>query len=100
MVVLIEFAVILLIWQVAVAVLKLVSPVFLPAPTQIFDAFVRLIQKGDLLGHAAYSLNNVLVGYAMGTSLGVVLGLLSDGTDAPVATVADTDQFGVSSCEG
>lgn len=80
LVILIEFAVILLVWQIAVAVLKLVSPVFLPAPTQIFDAFVRLLQKGDLIGHATYSLRNVAVGYAMGTSLGVVLGLLIGGS--------------------
>lgn len=80
LVILVEFAVILVVWQIAVAVLKLVSPVFLPAPTQIFDAFIRLIQRGDLLGHAAYSLNNVLVGYALGTSLGIALGLLIGGS--------------------
>lgn len=80
LVILVEFALILIVWQIAVAVLKLVSPVFLPAPTQIFDAFVRLVQRGDLLGHAAYSLNNVLVGYALGTSMGIVLGLLIGGS--------------------
>lgn len=80
LVILIEFAVILVVWQVAIAVLKLVNPVFLPAPTQIFDAFLRLIQKGDLLGHAMYSLGNWLIGYTLGASLGILLGLLIGGS--------------------
>lgn len=80
LVIVIEFAVILLVWQIAVAGLKLVSPVFLPAPTQIFDAFIRLIQRGDLIGHATYSLGNWLIGYSLGASLGILLGLLIGGS--------------------
>jgi ABC-type nitrate/sulfonate/bicarbonate transport system permease component len=80
LVILVEAVVILAAWQVAVGVLKLVSPVFLPAPTQIFDAFVRLIDRGDLLGHAAYSLGNWLIGYTLGAGLGILLGLLIGGS--------------------
>ena len=87
MVILIEAIVIIAVWQIAVAVLKLVSPVFLPAPSQILDAFVRLLNKGDLIGHAAYSLTNFLVGYTLGTSLGVVLGLAL-GASMPLTRLA------------
>jgi len=54
---------------------------FLPGPLQIVTAFVYLAQHGDtqgtsLLTHSWASLHRVLAGFAIGTFLGVPLGLL------------------------
>lgn len=75
---LLSLAAFLLAWHVVALLVK--SP-FLPGPLAIVDAFVNLVRNGDtqgtsLLAHSWASLHRVLAGFAIGTLLGVPLGLL------------------------
>lgn len=63
-----------------VVALLIASP-FLPGPLAIVTAFIQLAQHGDtqgtsLITHSWASLHRVLAGFAIGTILGVPLGLL------------------------
>lgn len=80
LVVAVELLVILLVWQIAQGVLKVVNPIFLPPPSEIGQGILDLIGRGDLGGHLAASLSNFLTGYLSGVGLGVVLGLLIGGS--------------------
>lgn len=61
-------------WQAA-ASLKLVDPVFLPAPSTIVSSFVATLEDGAILINSLISLRRVLLGFAAGAVLGVPLGL-------------------------
>ena len=74
-VVIISLAVVFSIWQAAVE-LGLVKRSFLPAPTDIFIAGVRLAQTGVLWKHLSYSAFNFVVGFAVAALVGIPLGLL------------------------
>ncbi|WP_244972632.1 ABC transporter permease [Paramicrobacterium fandaimingii] len=65
----------LCLWQAA-SVSGLVDRRFWPAPTDIGVAFVENIESGVLISEAAISLRRILTGFACGTALGVVIGLL------------------------
>ncbi len=52
------------------------SPVQLPAPGTVLDAARGLWERDELLGHVHISTQRVLVGFAIGASVGVVLGSL------------------------
>ena len=52
------------------------SPVQLPAPGTVLDAARGLWERDELLGHVHISTQWVLVGFAIGASVGVVLGSL------------------------
>ncbi|GAA2174723.1 ABC transporter permease [Arthrobacter parietis] len=60
-------------WQLA-AVVGLISPVTLPAPTAVFDAAVDLIQRGELRIHIAISTQRVVIGFLIGAIAGLVVG--------------------------
>ena len=51
----VEFALILTIWQIAIGVFEVVNPLFLPPPTQIAEGLVvhRLMRKKDAMAEAA-----------------------------------------------
>ncbi|MBD1550766.1 ABC transporter permease [Pseudomonas typographi] len=51
-----------------------VSPQVLPAPAYVYDTLKDLAISGDLWANTSASLQRVLLGYALGTSLGLVLG--------------------------
>ncbi|MEZ4595550.1 MAG: ABC transporter permease [Chloroflexota bacterium] len=72
----VEAAAIILVWQVVQGNLKAVNPVFLPPPSRILDAFGRLVASGDLLEAAAASFHNFIIGYTLAAVVGVALGLL------------------------
>ncbi len=61
-------------WQGA-ASLRLVNPVFLPAPSSIVSAFVTTLKDGAIVINSLISLRRVLLGFAAGAALGVPLGL-------------------------
>lgn len=69
-----EFAVILAIWQVAVGVFELVSPVFLPPPSEIAAGFWNLLVTGELWNHALSSLTAWFAGFALAAVGGVAIG--------------------------
>jgi len=51
-----------------------VPPQILPAPDLVWDTFLDLWQSGDLFANTLVSLQRVLVGFAAGAALGLLLG--------------------------
>jgi sulfonate transport system permease protein len=62
-------------WQ-AVTATGLYSPSQLPPPADIVSALDELIRRGELWRHLAISVQRVLVGYAIGSAVGLSLGAL------------------------
>jgi ABC-type nitrate/sulfonate/bicarbonate transport system permease component len=52
-----------------------ISPIALPAPSAAFAAFLDLVQTGMLWRHLEASLYRLIVGWTLGTLLGVAVGL-------------------------
>jgi ABC-type nitrate/sulfonate/bicarbonate transport system permease component len=65
----------LIVWQ-AVAWARLVSPLFLPGPLDIVDAFVVLFAQGDIWNDLWVSGQEVVYGYALAVLMALPLGLL------------------------
>lgn len=65
---------ILLLWE-SVSRLGLVSPLYLPAPTAIVSAAWEMIAKGELHSNLLASLYRILLGYFLGGSIGIIVGL-------------------------
>ncbi len=76
------------IWQWAVHSGWLSSRI-LPAPLSVLDAFIALAQSGELWTHVKTSTWRALSGFAVGASIGLVLGLLT-GTFKQLETLLDT----------
>lgn len=53
-----------------------VHPLLLPSPLRVAETLWSLLGSGELLGHVVVSLKRILVGYAAGCGIGIVLGLL------------------------
>ncbi|GAA1060493.1 ABC transporter permease [Agromyces bracchium] len=68
-------AAVLLIWEAAVSWLQLVPAAFLPPPTEIIAAFVRLLGEPEFWQAFVYSMQNLLIGLALAIVVGVVVGL-------------------------
>jgi len=66
---------ILLFWQLSIT-FGLVSTTQLPSPAMVFFAAIDLYQRGQLTLYIAISTQRVLIGFAIGASLGVVIGAL------------------------
>lgn len=66
----------LAIWQLA-GELGLISTFFLPTPTMILGSFGDLLASGDLIYHLGVSLSRAATGFAIGGSIGLLLGLFS-----------------------
>lgn len=66
----------LIIWQI-LSQLGLIPTRILPAPTKIVDATLRLTASGELLGHVRISTWRALTGFAIGGSVGLILGVLN-----------------------
>jgi ABC-type nitrate/sulfonate/bicarbonate transport system permease component len=69
------FVAIFVAWEL-VSRAKLVSPLFLPPPSQLWSTFLDLAWSGQLWLHLSASLKRILAGWAIGTSAGVAIGLL------------------------
>jgi sulfonate transport system permease protein len=65
---------IIVIWQLG-AQFGLISPTVLPAPTDVFAAFVRLLANGQLVENVSVSFRRAVSGLLVGGSLAFVLGL-------------------------
>ena len=63
-------AIILIAWQV-VTTTGLVPPYRLPAPATVFTAGVELAERGELWTHIAISVQRVLLGFAIGSVVGL-----------------------------
>jgi ABC-type nitrate/sulfonate/bicarbonate transport system permease component len=66
---------ILLVWE-AVTRFGLVPPLVLLAPTAILRTLFGLITSGELLPHIGFSLFRSLLGFIVGSTLGILLGLM------------------------
>ncbi len=67
------FALLLLAWEMASRA-RLIDPLFLPAPSQIWKALEAMTASGELASHLAASLLRISAGWLIGTAAGVVLG--------------------------
>ncbi|MCL6467646.1 MAG: ABC transporter permease, partial [Ralstonia sp.] len=80
--------VLLVLWQ-ASAQWGWLSNRILPAPLDVAKSAVALARSGELWTHVAVSTWRALLGFAIGGSLGLVLGLLT-GTFRTAETLLDT----------
>jgi NitT/TauT family transport system permease protein len=65
----------MLLWEVLVRVLRVPDYIF-PPPSMVFAALWRGFASGLYLKHAAYTLTETLLGFVIGSALGLVLGTL------------------------
>ena len=70
----IAFALVIALWQVAIS-RRWVDPVFLPSPVAICEALYNLAISGDLWRHLSVSLLRIGSGWAIGTFLGLLVGI-------------------------
>jgi ABC-type nitrate/sulfonate/bicarbonate transport system permease component len=67
---------VLLLWQFVI-VLRLVNPAVFPGPLQVVDAAFTRVPLPDLISNVTASLMRVVIGFAIGAGLGVILGIAS-----------------------
>ncbi|MBN1838373.1 MAG: ABC transporter permease [Spirochaetales bacterium] len=68
------FISILVVWQL-VAAFQLINPVVFPGPARVAAAAIHDVPLGRLLGHIGVSLMRVILGFGIGASAGVLLGV-------------------------
>lgn len=61
-------------WEIAPR-LGLVSPIILPSFTAVVGALISLMQQDFFLRHFSVTLTEIVVGFVLGTSIGLVLGI-------------------------
>jgi sulfonate transport system permease protein len=66
----------LIIWQL-LAQIGVISTRTLPAPTQVFEAAIRLTLNGELFRNLTISLGRAATGFLIGGSIGLTLGALN-----------------------
>lgn len=71
----IVFVFLIVIWEVGSRT-GIISPLVLPAPSEAFEAFRQLFESGRLWQHLGASFYRLIVGWSVGTILGVSVGLL------------------------
>lgn len=67
--------VVLIIWEF-VGQLKLVDPIFLPAPTVILKHLFFMIKTGEIFVHIGYSMGRMIIGFSLACMVGVLLGVV------------------------
>jgi sulfonate transport system permease protein len=78
----------IVVWQV-LAQAGVITTRILPAPTQIVEAAIRLLQNGELVRNVGISLWRALVGFLIGGSIGLGLGVLN-GIYVPAERLLDS----------
>lgn len=63
-----------LLWQIA-AELKLIDTFLTSSPKDIFKLLIKLIKNGSLLKHVAVSTSETIVGFILGTGLGIIIAI-------------------------
>lgn len=88
--------VIVALWEI-VSRSGLVAPYILPAPTIVLHTLIGLLVSGELLPHIAISLMRSLTGFAIGSTLGILLGITigwsrfaEDIADVPIQVLRST----------
>jgi len=67
------FALLLVLWEGASRA-RLIDPLFLPPPSQIWRALEEMTLSGELARHLGASLRRIAAGWLIGTAAGIVLG--------------------------
>jgi len=67
---------VLIVWQI-VAMTGLFPRKTFPAPTDVAQAFVKLVSNGELASHLTISFQRAAVGFVVGGGLGFVLGIVN-----------------------
>ena len=71
------FAALLALWHLCSVTGIIASPMLLPDPLKVWEYFKGAIQNGTLLTATAVTLRRLVTGYAIGTCVGLPLGLLT-----------------------
>jgi sulfonate transport system permease protein len=66
----------IVVWQI-LAQAGVITTRILPAPTQIIEAAIRLLQSGELVRNVGISLWRALIGFIIGGGIGLFLGVLN-----------------------
>ncbi len=69
------FVAIMLFWHFAVTLFE-VSPLIFPGPVAVAQSLYASIASGEMLGHLGVTLYEILAGFAVGATLGFVLGAM------------------------
>jgi NitT/TauT family transport system permease protein len=72
----VEAAIFLGLWELVTAGTRLVNPVFLPPPSRVAGALVELFTSGEIWPHLRFSATTWSVGYGIAAIVGITLGLL------------------------
>ncbi len=67
------FVVLIVLWELGSRA-GVISALVLPAPSEAFGAFLDLVNSGNLWKHLSASLSRLLIGFAAGASLGLIVG--------------------------
>ncbi len=70
-----EFVLLLLLWQIAVGVFELIPPIFFPPPTAIVGGFDEIFASGELGQNLSASISAWIIGYGLAIVVGVVAGV-------------------------
>jgi NitT/TauT family transport system permease protein len=70
-----SFIVVLAVWEVLCR-LKVLPPLFLPAPSGILTEGYHLLFSGELLGHILTSLSRIFWGFAIAVVAGILVGVI------------------------
>lgn len=65
----------LLLWELVVRV-KLLDPLFFPAPSSILETFYEFARSGELVSNSWMTLQRVVIGLALGAVPGIAFGLV------------------------
>jgi NitT/TauT family transport system permease protein/taurine transport system permease protein len=52
------------------------NPYLIPPPTRVFETAVPMIVSGEIFRHAGISLTRVLIGFSLGASIAIVVGVI------------------------
>lgn len=88
LIVAVELVALGLLWEFVQGSLKLVNPVFLPPPSEIWEALVRLATRGDLLGDVIASMTSFAYGFSVAAVGGIAIGLAIGGSKVLTKLVA------------
>lgn len=69
------FVLLIVLWEIATVAFD-IPKYIVPAPSEIFQAAIRNLQRGIYPPHLFATLKSVVVGYSVGVGLGVLLGTL------------------------
>lgn len=79
-------AALLIIWEL-ICRIGIVSPLFLPSPSDIVSALLDMLTGGEIAASLAASLYRIIAGFVIGSAIGLAVGLFT-GTSALIDRIA------------